>query len=92
VLRTPVLLSLSSDNTYLRGIESALAGHSVRLRPSRPQVEASVASHLGYPTLDEPVAKKSRPEGTNTEMGPHARNLLLRALIREQIIKGKLRD
>lgn len=89
MLREPRLFSLADDNLALRSIYAHAAGmpSSANLvRQSRKEVEHELAKALGHNDLKEPVSKVN-PEAGH---GPHARNLLLRALIREGWIKGRL--
>lgn len=87
-LRNPVLLTLSNENLMLREIYVATLraspGVSIVTRPRR-QIEQELIQTLDQGRSDS-VSKIDREQGH----GPHARNLLLRALIREGWVKGKL--
>ena len=60
------------------------------LRRNRDHVEREVMEALGQVDGDAPVSKVAPPP-SGGDFGPHARNLLLRALIREGIVRGTLR-
>jgi len=83
------LFSLSDDNFALREIYGHVtqAGPSRSLlKKSRQQVEFELAKTLGHAYHNEPIPKVNPDAGK----GSHARNLLLRALVREGWVKGRL--
>lgn len=91
VLKNPRYLTLADDNIHLREIVGHATGSSAALREPRKSVESAFAKRLGQENLNVPTPQISRPNDPGEDMGPHARNVLLRALIREGYIKGKLR-
>src|SRR3984885_6724008 len=91
VLKNPMYLSLADDNFHLREIAARAGGSCVPLRVPSRNVESSLARALGHPDLKIPVPRIDRPDSPSADLGPHARNLLLRALIREGHIKGTVR-
>jgi len=85
LVKNPVYLCLADDNFLLREI-AAYATRTPRagtalLTRHRHQVERDLAEALGHIDLKQPVPK---------ELGRNARNVLLRALIREKILQGTL--
>jgi hypothetical protein len=86
----PHILSYNEDNLISREIHSAIANvplsSATLAKMSRGHVENDLYNLLDHPKRDEPVPK------INPEVGPglHARNLLLRSLIREGMVKGRL--
>jgi hypothetical protein len=93
LLKNPAYFSLADDNFTLREISARVTGErptrAALIRRSRYQVESELAETLGQPDADAPVPKVPRPSnGSDPE--PHARNLLLRALIRGGLVKGTL--
>ncbi len=93
LVQNPMYLTLADDNFTLREISAHVTGQQPSgaglLAVPRRRVESELTEALGHSHADAPVAKVDRPvEGSN--LGPHARNLLLRALIREGIVKGTL--
>ena len=94
LVKNPVFFSLASDNFTLREISARGTGEQTRgttlLRRPRHQVESDLAGSLGHSDQKAPVPKVPQPAEKGSDRGPHARNLLLRALIREGIVKGTL--
>jgi hypothetical protein len=89
MINTPQYFALADDNFTLREIYGRVTDappSSALLRKSRRQVENELAKVLGHADLQEPVPKLERDDG----QGQHARNLLLRALIREGTVRGEL--
>jgi hypothetical protein len=89
MLRDPRLFCLADDNLVLREIYARVTEASPSLslvRRSRKEVEHELAKALGHDDLGDPVPKHYPEVGNDA----HARNLLLRALIREGWIKGRL--
>jgi hypothetical protein len=89
MVSNPHYFCLADDNFALREIHARVTGRppsSTVLQTSRSQVEHELAKSLGHSDRDKPVAKVD----PDAELGPHARNLLLRALIREGWVKGQL--
>jgi hypothetical protein len=88
----PKFFSLGDDNFALREVSAHATGdgHSggYLLTKSRYRVESDLAEHLGYADLRTPVSKEPLPEDSGGELGRHARNVLLRALIRAGIVNG----
>ena len=89
VYSIPQILSYSNDNLLLREIAATHEGYSLSptmLKKSRKLVEKEL--HIALEHYDEktPVQKV----GVEAGIGKHARNLLLRALIREGIAGGRL--
>jgi hypothetical protein len=93
LIRNPVFFCLADDNYALRSISAHARGErssGVQLiKRTRHRVEQELSQALGHDDLDAPVPKEPHPsEGGDPDR--HARNLLLRALIREGMVKGKL--
>ena len=85
----PKLLCLAEDNIALREIYARVVQpppSPTLLRRSREQVENELARALGDANQGELVPKID----PDPSIGPYARNLLLRALVREGIVKGRL--
>ena len=83
------LFSLSDDNFALREIYARVTQSPPSqnlLRKSRKEVEDTLAKALGHADRKEAVPKA----GPDAEAGTHARNLLLRALVREGMVQGRL--
>jgi hypothetical protein len=91
--RNPFFFCLADDNLTLRDIYAGISdkhfASTYFLSKPRQRVEADTAAALGHSDLSRPVPKELHP-GEGGDLGPHARNLLLRALIREGIVKGTL--
>jgi hypothetical protein len=94
LVRNPQFFAFADDNYALREIYARTMpeppqGAALLTRP-RHRVERELADALGHDYLDTPVAKAPAPSAGG-EPGAHARNLLLRALIQEGLVKGTLR-
>jgi hypothetical protein len=90
-LKHPMYLTLAEHNFQLREIAAQVTGSAVSFRVPRKDVESRLAESLGHADLKTPAPKINRPDSQGADLGPHARNLLLRALIHEGYIKGKTR-
>jgi hypothetical protein len=93
LVKRPLYFSLASDNFTLREIAAQVTGDRPRgaalLRRSRHQVERELTKALGHPDQHVPVPRQPPPhEGGDARR--HAHNVLLRALIREGIVRGTL--
>lgn len=93
LVNNPKFFSLASENYTVREISAHYSGYrpngsSLFWRP-RHQVESELTEALGHCDQDTPVPKEPSPE-QGGDANRHARNLLLRALIREGIVKGTL--
>jgi hypothetical protein len=85
----PKILCLAGDNIALREIYAYVVQPSASttlLKRSRKRVEDELARALGHVDRDELIPKIDPDSG----IGSHARNLLLRALVHEDIVKGRL--
>ena len=91
ILKYPQYLSLAGDNLHLREIAAHITDASGSLHVPRTHVESRLAAALGHPHQKEPAPKIDRLDSEDADLGRHARNLLLRALIHEGYLKGKLR-
>ncbi len=93
LLRNPVIMTLADDNFTLRDISAHVTGEGPSgpafLQYPRHKVEAQLANALGHADQNAPVPKASSPQ-EGGDAGRHARNVLLRALVREGIVKGTL--
>jgi hypothetical protein len=89
ILKYPRYLSLADDNFHLREIAARTTNSQASLHVPRKDVESHLATALGYPDMKMPAPKIDRPDSPGADLGPHARNLLLRALIHEGYLKGK---
>jgi hypothetical protein len=93
LVKNPKFFSLADENYTVREISTHVSGGrpngTALFWPPRHKVESKLAEELGHSDLATPVPKEPSPEeGGNARQ--HARNLLLRALIREGIVKGTL--
>jgi hypothetical protein len=70
-------------------LDTLVMGGVSFLTRTRHRIEADTAAALGHPDIERRVPKEPRPR-EGGDRGRHARNLLLRALIREGIVKGRL--
>jgi hypothetical protein len=89
MLKEPVYFCLADDNFALRELHAHIVNSTSSpslLRRTRRQIEDELAESLGHRDRNEPISKVSQEAGSDS----HARNLLLRALIREGWIKGRL--
>ena len=91
VLEHPMYLALADHNFHLREITAHSNDSTASLRVPRRDVESLLAKLLGHSDMKTPVPKIERPQTPGADLGPHAKNLLLRALIREGYLKGKPR-
>lgn len=93
LVNSPAYFCLADANFTLREISAHVAGEratgTALLRRPRQDVEQELRERLGQPDADMPVAKILSPSNGGN-LGPHARNILLRALIREGIVRGTL--
>lgn len=93
LVQNPMYLTLAADNFTLREVSARVREQQPRgtalLTAKRHRVESELAEALGRSDAKAPVAKVERP-AEGSDLGPHARNLLLRALIREGLVKGTL--
>jgi hypothetical protein len=93
LVNKPEYFCLADDNFTLREISARVSRErpsgTALLRRPRYQVESNLAETLGQSDSRAPVPKVPRPS-EGSDLGPHARSLLLRALIREGIVKGTL--
>ena len=88
-LKHPIYLTLAEHNFQLREIAAHVTGSTVSFRVPRKDVESRLAESLGQADLKTPASKIDQPDSPGADLGPHARNLLLRALIHEGYLKGK---
>jgi len=90
LMKNPVILCLSDDNFGLRELEAGFSERPPKqqvLTQSRHVVEQYMRAGLGYADADQPVAKR---EDLHDNKGKWAKNMLMRALIREGMVKGLL--
>jgi hypothetical protein len=92
MLSYPALLTYSNDNIYLRSLYAAVTGDrgQRRFAAKRHDVERGLREALGHPDAETPVEKIPDPAPDETVTPSYANNLLLRALIREGLMKGAL--
>lgn len=93
LVRNPKFFCLADENYTVREISAHVSGSrpngTALFWPPRHKVESKLAEELGHSDQATPVPKELSPEeGGNARR--HARNLLLRALIREGLVKGAL--
>jgi hypothetical protein len=89
MVNEPSLLTLADDNFALREIAAHVTETpptTALLRRTRSEVEHELSKALGHDDLNEAIPKIDASAGQDH----HARNLLLRALIREGMVKGRL--
>jgi hypothetical protein len=89
IMTNPIILSLADDSFLLREIHAAVTDNKLspsRMKKSRASIERECFERLGHPDPRAPVPNVE----TTADAGKHARNLLLRALVREGIVKGRL--
>ncbi len=91
LVKNPKFFSLADENYTLREISARILGKhpngTTLFWHPRHQVESDLAEALGHSDLDTPVPKEPPPE-QGGHARRHARNALLRAIIREGIVKG----
>jgi hypothetical protein len=89
MLNNPKLFTLANENYAVREIHARLVDNkriNVSLNITRNVIEAELAQSLGHADQTRPVPKVDVLDGGAS----HARNLLLRALVREGWVKGRL--
>jgi hypothetical protein len=93
LVKNPKYFCLADDNFALREIAAYSSGGKhdgvALLTRTRRKVEDNLAKGLGHDDLSIPAPKVPSPAEGGHKVG-HARNFLLRALIREKTIKGRL--
>jgi hypothetical protein len=93
LINKPDFFTLAADNFTLREISAHVTGERPTstglLRRARYRVESELSEALGHADQRVPVPKEPSPQ-EGGDANRHARNLLLRALIREGIVKGTL--
>jgi hypothetical protein len=91
LVRNPAYFTLAADNFTLREVAARANGlptsRTELLTRPRHHVERELAEHLGHDDLRTPIAKETMPEDGG-DPGRHARNVLLRALVRAGLVKG----
>ncbi|HUY91926.1 MAG TPA: hypothetical protein VMV10_24510 [Pirellulales bacterium] len=87
VSRNPNLLTLSETDIYLRELLATLQGTSFKASRNKSEIEKRIANALGHDNLNDPVP----PIPDGMALDSFTGRLLLRALIHEGLIRGRLK-